>query len=122
MGTYRRQLQGNRRLDNGEVGYTIVLVYKGKIDKTGQLTGDLHKMVALQRLLEPYGICEVARTGRVALIRESGVDSKKKFWKEETKQTVRLCFAVSDNLNGTYVGEVLKLIRLICSINFEDPG
>ncbi len=62
----------------------IVDIFRGKIVDVGretytiELTGDKDKIEAIIELLKPLGIKEIARTGKVALLREDKKRSGKK--------------------------------------------
>ncbi len=43
---------------------------------TLEVVGDPGKLVAIEKLLKPYGIIEIARTGKVSLERASGVNTE----------------------------------------------
>jgi acetolactate synthase-1/3 small subunit len=59
----------------------LVQVFRAKVvDMAGdaltiEVVGDPGKLAAIEQVLEPYGILEIARTGRVALERASGVST-----------------------------------------------
>ena len=60
----------------------LVQVFRAKVvdvaDEalTLEVVGDPGKLVALEKLLRPYGILEIARTGKIALERASGVNTE----------------------------------------------
>jgi len=60
----------------------LVQVFRAKVvdvadeAMTLEVVGDPGKLVALERLLTHYGILEIARTGKVALERASGVNTE----------------------------------------------
>ena len=60
----------------------LVQVFRAKVvdvsDEalTLEVVGDPGKLVAIEKLLEPYGIKEIARTGKVALKRASGINTE----------------------------------------------
>ena len=60
----------------------LVQVFRAKVVDvaddalTLEVVGDPGKLVALERLMKPFGILEIARTGKVALERASGVNTE----------------------------------------------
>ncbi len=62
--------------------FDLVQVFRAKVvdvaDEalTLEVVGDPGKLVALEKLLAPYGILEIARTGKVALERASGINTE----------------------------------------------
>ena len=69
----------------------LVQVFRAKVVDasetalTLEVVGDPGKLVALEKLLKPYGILEIARTGKVALERASGVNTE--MLKSSSKRT-----------------------------------
>ena len=68
--------------DNRSIILDLVQVFRAKVVDvsdnalTLEVVGDPGKLVALENLLKPYGILEIARTGKVALKRASGVNTE----------------------------------------------
>jgi acetolactate synthase-1/3 small subunit len=62
--------------------FDLVQVFRAKVVDvadaavTLEVVGDPGKLVALERLMEVFGILEIARTGKVALERASGVNTE----------------------------------------------
>ena len=73
--------------------FDLVQVFRAKVVDvaddalTLEVVGDPGKLVALERLLENYGILEIARTGKVALERASGVNTE---WLKTTSSMKRV--------------------------------
>ena len=62
--------------------FDIAKIFRAKIvdlaeeTLTLEVTGDPGKMVAIEQLLTKFGILEIARTGKISLIRESKIDTE----------------------------------------------
>jgi acetolactate synthase-1/3 small subunit len=60
----------------------IVHIFRGKIVDLAdtsliiEVTGDPGKIMAMEQILTPFGIIEIARTGKISLIRESKINTE----------------------------------------------
>ena len=75
-------LKVNAPAETRSAVFDLVQVFRAKVvdvaDEalTLEVVGDPGKLVALERLMTPFGILEIARTGKVALERASGVNTE----------------------------------------------
>ena len=69
---------GNRRSEILE----IVQIFRGRVVDLSEnsliieVTGDPGKIIAMEEILKPFGITEIARTGKISLIRESKTNTE----------------------------------------------
>ena len=79
--------------ENRSAIFDLVQVFRAKVVDvaddalTLEVVGDPGKLVALERLMASYGILEIARTGKVALERASGVNTE---WLKATTSEKRV--------------------------------
>ncbi|YP_003359223.1 acetohydroxyacid synthase small subunit (plastid) [Cryptomonas paramecium] len=69
---------GNKRPDILE----IVQIFRGRVVDLSEnsliieVTGDPGKILAIEQILKPFGIAEIARTGKISLIREPKINTE----------------------------------------------
>jgi acetolactate synthase-1/3 small subunit len=69
---------GTRRLEILE----IVQIFRGRVVDLSEnyliieVTGDPGKIMAIEQILRPFGISEIARTGKISLVRESKINTE----------------------------------------------
>jgi acetolactate synthase-1/3 small subunit len=72
----------NATASNRAEAIQIVQIFRARIvdmseeTLTVEVVGDPGKMVAIIQMLNKFGIREIARTGKIALVRESGVNTE----------------------------------------------
>jgi acetolactate synthase-1/3 small subunit len=98
--------------------FDLVQVFRAKVvdvaDEalTLEVVGDPGKLVALERLMRPFGILEIARTGKVALERASGVNTELLKVSPERNADPRL-----SSITKAGLGDPIPLANLINNVH-----
>jgi acetolactate synthase-1/3 small subunit len=75
-------LKINATSENRSEILEIVQIFRAKVVDFSEnsliieVTGDPGKIVAIEQILAKFGICEIARTGKISLVRESKVNTE----------------------------------------------